>query len=326
MTQLSYACTLFFSLLLTAFPFLLLGIIVSSWLLVFADAHQLSAKFPRNRLLGAIVGSSLGMILPVCQYGNIPVARRLLAQGIPLSVAISFLLAAPTLNPIVIWFTWKAFPESLSLVLYRILFAWLIAVIIAVIFSSYPDKPLDGTQTSLNLLSRFLPTATFLLPPDENQPLHRVGNLVYEYKTLSLTDQPLKVSLNLFTENLLRETLELGSLLVMGSAIAAMVQVFLPLASFLHWGQTAIQQILVMMGLSFILSLGSIANVFFANGLIPLFLKGSCLSLLIFGSILDLRSFGLIFSIFRPKPLIYLFILVAQLTFLGSLLLNFYVS
>ncbi|NES90903.1 MAG: permease, partial [Okeania sp. SIO2B9] len=42
----------------------------------------------------------LRVVLPVCECGNVPVARRLLLQGVPVSVAIGFLLAAPTVNPI----------------------------------------------------------------------------------------------------------------------------------------------------------------------------------------------------------------------------------
>lgn len=323
MTQLSYVLTLFFSLLLTALPFLLLGIIISSWLLVFVDEHQLIAKFPRNRLLGAILGSSLGIILPVGQYGNIPIARRLLTQGIPLSVAISFFLAAPTINPIVIWLTWKAFPDSIIWLFYRLLFTWLIAVIIAVIFSTYAEKPVDPAHTPLR--SRFLPAATFLQPTDQDQSPHRLGNLVYDYQTISLTNQPLTVSLHFFSQNIIRETLELGSLLVFGCAIAALGQSFFPLASFLNWGQTSVTQILTMMGLSVILSLGSFNSGFWLGNLLPFLLKGSALSFLLLGSVFDLKSIPLLFSLFRPKNLLYLLILWGQMIFLTALLLNFYI-
>lgn len=325
MTQLSYTCTLFFSLFLTAFPFLLLGIFVSSWLLVFVDEHKLMAKFPRNRLLGAIVGSSLGMIIPVCQYGNIPIARRLLIQGSPLSVAISFLLAAPTLNPIVIWLTWKAFPENVSLVLYRILLAWLIAIILAVIFSAYPEQPPPELGPVAQLpRPDFLAAGTFWQPHDGHQSPHRVGNLVYEYKSITMTGQPLKVSLTLLAENVSRETIELGSLLIVGCAIASVVQSFLPLDSLLSWGQTPGKQIVVMMVLSAVLSLGSAGNSFFVSGLTPIFLPGSLLSFLLLGSILDLKGLGLMFSTLRPKSLLYLAILVSELTFFAAVFLNFY--
>lgn len=325
MTQLSYACTLFLSLLVTSLPFLLLGIFLSSWLLVFVDKHQLVTKFPRGPILGAIVGSSLGMIFPVCQYGNVPVARRLLIKGVSLSVSMGFLVASSNVNPIVIWFTWQAFPGSGSLVLYRLLFGWITGIIIALIFSTYSEKlvPLATELTPIETRAGVLASGTFLLPNQDSDPLHRVGNLVYEYKTVTTVNQPLIFALRLFWENAVRETWELGGVLVAGCALAAVIQVFLPIAQILEWGQTPVRQILVMMLLGSVLSLGSAVNGFFLSGLTSSFLKGSLLSFLLLGSVIDIKSLGLMFSTFRPKLMIYLVILVSELTFFWALVLNF---
>ena len=100
--QLNNAFTLFLSLLVEAIPFLLLGVLFSGLLLGFVDERKLIARIPRNPLLGALAGSLVGFLFPVCECGNVPVARRLLMQGVPAPVAIGFLLAAPTINPIVI--------------------------------------------------------------------------------------------------------------------------------------------------------------------------------------------------------------------------------
>lgn len=330
MTQLNYAITLFLSLLVSSLPFLLLGILVSSWLLVFVDEHQLAAKFPRNPILGAIIGSSLGMIIPVCQYGNVPVTRRFLIHGVPLSVALSFFVAAPTVNPIVLWLTWRAFPNHLSILFYRLLLAWIIAFIVGLIFSTYKEKPssADREATPLSLQSRcyLLPSGTFLVPSDESQPLHRVGNLVYEYKTTAIARRSLKVGLSLLWQNASKETLELGSILVAGCAIATLAQMFLPQAQILEWGQAPVSQIFVMILLGIILSLGSTNSGFFLSFFTSTFLNGSLLSFLLFSSVVDLKSVGLMFFVLRFKAVIYLIILVLELTFLSALILNFYSS
>jgi uncharacterized membrane protein YraQ (UPF0718 family) len=327
MTQLNYAVTLFSSLFIEALPFLLLGIFVSSGLLVFVNEHRLAAKFPRNPILGAIVGSSLGMLLPVCQYGNIPVTRRLILQGVPLSVAIGFLVAAPTLNPIVIWLTWKAFPDEPKMLFLRVLFAWLMGVILGSLFSTYRDKlPSVAEVPSLAHRSTLLRSGTFVLPPPEGQPLHRVGSLIYDYATVTPTSKPMSVNLRLFFDNSVREAMGLGSILALGCAIAAVIQVFLPQAELLAWGQTPVQQILVMLLLSVLLSLGAPANAGFVRLLVPNFLSGSLLAFLLLSSIADLKGIGLFFWSFRPKAVFYLLILTAQLTFLLALLLNFYWS
>ena len=94
---------------------------------------------PKNPLLGALFGSMMGLFFPVCECGNVPVARRLLMQGVPTPVAIGFLLAAPTINPIVIWSTWTAFRDQPEIVVLRVVFSLAIATIIGVIFSFQPD-------------------------------------------------------------------------------------------------------------------------------------------------------------------------------------------
>lgn len=120
MNQLHIAFTLFLSLLVEAIPFLLLGVLLSSGLLFLIDEKQLITRLPKNPLLGSVVGSCIGFLFPVCECGNIPVARRLLLKRVSPSVAISFLLAAPTINPIVIWSTWVAFGNQPQIVIFRV--------------------------------------------------------------------------------------------------------------------------------------------------------------------------------------------------------------
>jgi uncharacterized membrane protein YraQ (UPF0718 family) len=327
MTQLSYAFTLFISLFLVSLPSLLAGILVSSGLLAFVDRHQLVAKFPRNRILGAIVGSSLGMLVPVCLYGNLPVTRRLLVQGVPLSAAVSFLVAAPTVNPIVIAITWQAFPHSLRLVFLRVLLAWLTGIVIGSLFSTYPDKL--RSQAEANLLasrSTLLIAGTLAASTTEAPSQHRAGNLVYDYQESRAIDRPRISALRLFFENSLREFLELGSILALGCAIAAGVQAVLPQAELLNWAQTPVQQLLVLLLLAPILSLGSVANAGFASTLSPTFLSGSLLAFLQVSSIFDLKGLGLFFVSFRPKAVIYLLILSVQIAVLCSLLLDFNIN
>lgn len=90
MNQLSSGFTLFLSLLVEAIPFLLLGVLVSGLLLLFVDEQRLIDRLPRHPLLGALAGSVFGFLFPVCECGNVPVARRLLMQGVSAPVAIGF--------------------------------------------------------------------------------------------------------------------------------------------------------------------------------------------------------------------------------------------
>src|SRR4051812_39856678 len=60
--------------------------------------------------IGAIaVGGLLGLLFPMCECGIIPVMRRLLRKGIPLSVCVCYMLAGPIINVVVMVSTYKAF-------------------------------------------------------------------------------------------------------------------------------------------------------------------------------------------------------------------------
>ena len=323
---LNEALTLFFSQLLLSIPFLLLGIVLSSVLLVFVYEHKLIARFPQNRILSSIVGSSLGILLPVGQYGTITVVRRLLLQGAPIPLAISFLVAGPTVNPIVIWFTLSTLNVQPRLIFLRIVLTWFMAVIIALVFSSYREKP--SSELILNPVSRvqFLRSGTFLVDEAKSDPLQRSGNLIYEYAMPEVHQRSWLEKLSLFFRNGIQESLELIPFLLLGSAIAAGSQLYLPQASLLNWAVDPLTQILVMMGLGIILSLGSLSSASFLVPLTGNLWIGSSLAFLLIDSVINLKSLALLFAVFHFKPVFYLTILAIQLVLLFALVLNFYVN
>lgn len=97
--------TLFLSLVVQAMPFLLLGVFLSGLLAVFVEGSQLARFLPKGKIGSAVAGGALGFFFPVCECGNLPVARQLVIKGIPPHVAVAFLLAAPVFNPVVIFST-----------------------------------------------------------------------------------------------------------------------------------------------------------------------------------------------------------------------------
>ena len=340
MGQLYNAFTLFLSLLIEAFPFLLLGVLLSSSLLLLIDKGRLIETLPKNPLLGALAGSCIGFLFPVCECGNVPVARRLLMQGIPTSAAISFLLAAPTINPVVVWSTWVAFRAQPEIVVFRIVFSLIIAVTMGCVFSVQKDpRPLlqpflaqrvtrlrhqtskrnlatqEGfRQESLTLLQ----SGTFLLDKPGN-PLS-IGEMAASAIPLSAnltrnSNQQLKLVL----DNVIQEFRELGGMLILGSAIAACLQVFVPREIILDLGQGTISSTIAMMILAAIVSICSTVDSFFALSFASTFTTSSLLAFLVFGPMIDIKAIGLMLSIFKPRMLIYLFVLIAQLTFILSL-------
>jgi uncharacterized membrane protein YraQ (UPF0718 family) len=165
-----------------------------------------------------------------------------------------------------------------------------------------------------------VPIGTFFLGEDRTQPLDLAGYMSAggQIVTKSLPD-----CLNLLLDNTLAEMRELGAILVMGSAIAAVIQVWVPRDIILNLGQGPVSSILAMMALATIVSICSTVDAFFALSFAATFTGGSLLAFLVFGPTIDLKAIGLILTIFQKRAVIYMFILTAQLTFLSCLFINF---
>jgi uncharacterized protein len=305
------ALTVFFSSLLESLPFLLLGTIVSSFLLMFVDSLpylQLIRRWGHNPLLGAVVGSCLGLLLPVGQYGSLPVMRRLLSLDVPPSSAIAFLIAAPTINPIVIYASVVTFTEKPEIIWLRIFLTLAIAILIGYFFGFHKQKKSLFSKETEDGIINFPTTSTLI----------QSGTLIFAENKLKTFSKLL--------ENAIKEFLELGTFLVFGCAAAAIVQTVIPQVEILSIAQTPITRILAFILLATVLSLGSIANTFFISSLAANLTNGSVLAFCLFGSVIDLKSLSLLVSTLSAKTIAYLLILMFQLTFLLTLVLDFYIN
>jgi uncharacterized membrane protein YraQ (UPF0718 family) len=338
MTQLNNGITLFFSLLVEAMPFLLIGVLFSSLLLLFVDEQKLLGMVPKNVVLAALAGSLIGFMFPVCECGNVPVARRLLTKGAPTAMAIGFLLAAPTVNPVVFWATWIAFRDQPEIVFLRVGFTLIVAVAIALIFSTQADirpflqdnltrmmgdpepavaKPIDPEVSPL------LKSGTFLMQ-SPGQLLQLDAPPAQVLAQVATASPPLAARLPMLLDNMVLELRELGAVLVIGSAIAAVVQVAIPRELILGLGQGPVTSIVAMMALAWVVSICSTVDSFFALSFASTFTSGSLLAFLVLGPMIDLKNIGLLLTVFKGRAIIYLFVLAAQIIFLLTLVMNLY--
>ena len=102
----SYA---FLSVLLEGVPFILLGTLLSGLIDQFLPARLMTRLLPRNAFAAVCLGGVLGIVFPMCECGIVPVIRRLIAKGLPVSSAVAYMLAAPIVNPITAFSTYAAF-------------------------------------------------------------------------------------------------------------------------------------------------------------------------------------------------------------------------
>ena len=97
----------------------------------------------------------MGLILPVCECAVVPVIRRLVSKGLPVSCAFTYMLAAPIVNPITIWSTWHAFSDQDQwwVVLSRIGMGYGVAVLVGIILLAIPVEKVLKDSILKNLRS-----------------------------------------------------------------------------------------------------------------------------------------------------------------------------
>lgn len=136
-TDFAYA---FLSVLLEGVPFILLGTILSGIIDQFLPSRVMVRFLPRNPFLGICVSGAMGLVFPMCECGVVPVIRRLMNKGLPVSNAIAYMLAAPIVNPIVAISTYAAFKgqNPMDFMLLRLGVGYIVAVLAAFAVHNMP--------------------------------------------------------------------------------------------------------------------------------------------------------------------------------------------
>src|SRR5215471_2722302 len=124
----------FYSFLALAFeglPFVLAGSLISGAIAAFVPSRMITGFLPKNAFLSTLASGLLGLCFPVCECGIVPVVRRLINKGLPVSCGVTFMLASPIVNPIVAFSTFAAFRSQAPWlnVGIRLGFGYLIAVV-----------------------------------------------------------------------------------------------------------------------------------------------------------------------------------------------------
>ena len=271
----------FLGIFLEAFPFLLLGVVVSAALEALVSPDRLQRLLPRGRLGGALAGSLLGLMVPACECGVVPIGRRLLLKGGPLSLSLAFILAGAAVNPVVIAATWVAFDGDPLIVFGRVGLSILVAVVVALVGSFYTGRPLAaGGEPSSS-------------PPGAGRS--------------TLADR---------CAHAIDELFEVGRYLVLGAALAAAVQTLVPRSTLLGLAQEPVASVAVMMALAALLSICSTVDAFVALAFAPAFGPGALLAFLVFGPMVDAKNALLFGGLFRRRLVVVTLGLTTQLVFL----------
>ncbi|MGL4399121.1 MAG: permease [Luteolibacter sp.] len=130
----------FLSILFEGVPFILLGTLISGFIDIYLPAGTMDRFLPKNKFLAVLSAGLMGAVFPVCECAVVPVIRRLVKKGLPVSCGLTYMLAAPIVNPITALSTWKAFQGQgpAMMTSSRLLLGFLIAVAVGLIVSKLP--------------------------------------------------------------------------------------------------------------------------------------------------------------------------------------------
>lgn len=107
----------FFALILLELTALFIGIsTLVGLVLQYVSEEKLRRTLSRRGLLGNVLGAALGAITPFCSCSTIPMTVGLLRAGVPFGATMSFVLASPLLNPIILTMFWALLGWKICLI------------------------------------------------------------------------------------------------------------------------------------------------------------------------------------------------------------------
>ena len=270
------------AILLEAFPFVLIGATVSGVVEVLVRPERLARLIPKRLWARLLMAAGAGVILPVCECGIVPVVRRLLRKGLPIEMAIVFMLAAPIVNPTVIASTAVAFVGqglSLQMTVARVV----CGVVVAALVGLAAFRWLRGSVA--------VPSA-----PDEAEAGHTPGGSV----------------LTSILSHVVHDFMLVGGYLLLGSLIAAGLQAFVARDMLVAVGEKPILATAGMMLMAFLLNMCSEADAFVAATFTQFSFAGR-LAFLVFGPMLDVKLVAMYLGAFPKRMLLTVLILVPPL-------------
>lgn len=292
----------FLGILFEGAPYIVLGTIISGFIDAYLPSNAIDRFLPRNRSMAIFMSGLLGAVFPVCECAIVPVIRRLVQKGLPLSCAITYMLSAPIVNPIVALSTFSAFAgnDALFMTISRIGIAYLVTVFFGIVIDRFSSgKILQG-----NILQK-IANSPKLSPSEHTEIIKDLHN-----------NKPDRLLIALRSST--RDFLDVGMYFIIGVMITALYRTQIDQGIVDQFAQSDWVGIPSMMILAFVLSLCSTSDAFIAAQMLS-FSSAAKLAFLIFGPMMDVKLVFMYSAVFRPKFVIImaasLFIAIAMICF-----------
>ncbi len=305
-------CYLFLSIILEGAPFIFFGTLISGIIDAYLPPGLIDRWLPKNKFLAVIMSALLGAIFPVCECAIVPVIRRLIKKGLPVSCAITYMLAAPIINPITVISTMNAFntggksklleavQAETSMALFvtssRLLIAFILTIAVGFIV--------------MKVRNTFILRPSLLPAEKHDDHSHEGDSHDHDHADNHSHDhgehghdhshdagKPDKLVQAMRTA--LRDFVETAMYFTIGVAITALFKAKVTDEMIMLFNQSEYVGVNLMMILAFVLSLCSTSDAFIAaNFPVPLSAK---LAFLVFGPMMDVKLTFMYLAVFQKK-------------------------
>jgi uncharacterized membrane protein YraQ (UPF0718 family) len=271
----------FLSIFYEAMPFIVLGAVISGFLEELVPQRFITNLIPRNHTLAIALSALLGLVFPMCECGIVPVMRRLLRKGLPLSCCVAYMLCGPIINVVVISSTWVAFNKhqwGYWILGLRVGLGWLVAVGTALVVQTQYRKYGNNLLTLMAQPKTADPADDAEAVTERKPWLQRFGNI---------------------TETALHDFVDITLFLILGALLAAGTGLLVSKDQMEELSKNyPILAILAMMALAILLCLCSEADAFVAASFTTL-APAAKVAFLVLGPMLDLKLFMMFTRVYR---------------------------
>ncbi len=285
-----------------AAPFLLIGSLLASLFEVFAEEDLIARLVPKNPFKGILFGIFIGMLLPTCECGIVPIVRRMLGKGVPPATAIAYMLAAPVINPIVMVSTYVAFRGDLWMVGGRVAMVAIAAAAMGWVLSG----------ASMGEL---------LLNPSSGHAGHSCSCCHDHHHDHGHSHANRQGRLLAVLQHTAVEFLSMGKFLLLGAIITALFKTFTPAGVLNIFESSEILAIIAMMILAIVLSVCSEADAFVAASFSS-FPPAAQLAFMAIGPMVDLKLIAMFSSVFKRRIILCLIMGPIFLVFCLSIIMG----
>jgi uncharacterized membrane protein YraQ (UPF0718 family) len=297
----------FFSIIIEAMPFVLIGSLISGIIEVFVSRERITAIVPKKRTIAILAAALLGVVIPSCECAIVPITRRLVRKGVPFSAALAYMIAGPIVNPLVAASTAVAYIGDWGVVAVRVASGYIIAVLVGLIIHKiFPGK------------SALIPG--FANGEENGDDCGCDGTAcACETDSVSLGDRFISA-----LKNAAGDFINVSQFLIAGVFFTALMQTFISYDSFVALSSVPVLSILIMMILAVVLNLCSEADAFVAyafNTSLPL---SAQMAFMVLGPMLDIKLIAMYGSFMKKRVIASLIILMIVLVFVMMTLFHYF--